>query len=364
MNHPLNPGTLVPACLVAFLCSQDQVRAATWSGGGPTNNWESPPNWAGSGKANAGDLLTFAGLVRPITNNDFTAGTSFAGITFASGAGAFTLGGNRIVLTGDVVNNGNVNSLQTINLAVQLSGNGNRIFQTATGPVEVGGLLSGTVGLVKSGNSDLTLSGLNSYSGPTSVTAGTLRVNGDQTAATGILTVDAGASLGGTGTIGGAATIAGIHVPGASPNDVGTQTFKGGLSYTATSLFSWTLGSESTTAGFDKIDGNGTLAVNGNAIFRVVLGSTLGVLNSNFWDVNRTWSTIFTGFTGGDFSNSRLQVFDSNGAPANTGGQGQFSISGTTLTWTAVPEPSAALAGLLLGAGLLRRRRAGTLDKS
>ena len=362
MNHPLNPGTLVPACLVAFLCSQDQVRAATWSGGGPTNNWESPPNWAGSGKANAGDLLTFAGSVRLFPNNDFNAATSFAGITFAIGADGFTLGGNRIVLTGDVVNNGN--NLQTINLAVQLSGIGNRTFQTATGPVAVGGLLSGTVGLVKSGNSDLTLSGLNSYSGSTSVTAGTLRVNGDQTAATGNLTVNDGASLGGTGTIGGAATIAGIHVPGASPNDVGTQTFKGGLSYTATSLFSWTLGSESTTIGFDTVAGNGTLVVDGNAIFRVVLGSTLGVLNSNFWDVNRTWSTIFTGFTGGGFSNSRLQVFDSNGAPANTGGQGQFSISGTTLTWTAVPEPSAALAGLLLGAGLLRRRRAGTLDKS
>jgi hypothetical protein len=37
---------------------------------------------------------------------------------------------------------------------------------------------------------------------------------------------------------------------------------------------------------------------------------------------------------------------------------GSFSLSGTTLTWSAVPEPTSALAGLLLGAGLLRRRRA------
>jgi MYXO-CTERM domain-containing protein len=32
-------------------------------------------------------------------------------------------------------------------------------------------------------------------------------------------------------------------------------------------------------------------------------------------------------------------------------------MTGTTLTWTAVPEPSSALTGILLGAGLLRRRR-------
>ena len=38
-------------------------------------------------------------------------------------------------------------------------------------------------------------------------------------------------------------------------------------------------------------------------------------------------------------------------------GHFSFTNSGTTLTWTAVPEPTSALAGLLLGAGLLRRRR-------
>jgi hypothetical protein len=37
--------------------------------------------------------------------------------------------------------------------------------------------------------------------------------------------------------------------------------------------------------------------------------------------------------------------------------EGYFSISGGTLKWTAVPEPTSALAGLLLGGGLLRRRR-------
>jgi uncharacterized protein (TIGR03382 family) len=36
---------------------------------------------------------------------------------------------------------------------------------------------------------------------------------------------------------------------------------------------------------------------------------------------------------------------------------GNFTIDGTNLQWNAVPEPTSALAGLLLAAGLLRRRR-------
>ena len=37
---------------------------------------------------------------------------------------------------------------------------------------------------------------------------------------------------------------------------------------------------------------------------------------------------------------------------------GSFTISGNNLQFTTVPEPTSALAGLLIGAGLLRRRRA------
>jgi hypothetical protein len=36
---------------------------------------------------------------------------------------------------------------------------------------------------------------------------------------------------------------------------------------------------------------------------------------------------------------------------------GSFSVSGNSLTWSAVPEPSNLLAGILAASALLRRRR-------
>jgi autotransporter-associated beta strand protein len=73
----------------------------------------------------------------------------------------------------------------------------------------------GGLSLVKTGTGTQTLAGANSYSGTTTVTSGTLLINGDQFSATGETLVNA-ATLGGTGTIGGAVTVAspGTLAPG------------------------------------------------------------------------------------------------------------------------------------------------------
>src|SRR5262249_4678649 len=93
------------------------------------------------------------------------------------------------------------------------------------------GSISGTGGLVKQGSGVFTLSGSNSYSGTTTVNAGTLLVNGTHTGG-GLYTIGDGSGtdiLGGNGTINAAVNIAanGVLSPGNSP---GILTINGNVS--------------------------------------------------------------------------------------------------------------------------------------
>ena len=96
---------------------------------------------------------------------------------------------------------------------------------------------SGTIGgagrLVKQGTGTLTLSGANTYIGPTDVNAGTLLVNGAHTGG-GIYTVASGATLGGTGTLNSVVALSGDISPGNSVGTLATgdQTWLDGGSFT------------------------------------------------------------------------------------------------------------------------------------
>lgn len=80
--------------------------------------------------------------------------------------------------------------------------------------------------LVKERDSVQALHGASDYSGATTVEAGTLLVNGDHGRARGPVTVNSGATLGGTGTIGGPVTVAGTLASGIDP---GTLTLNSDL---------------------------------------------------------------------------------------------------------------------------------------
>ncbi|MGN6311011.1 MAG: autotransporter-associated beta strand repeat-containing protein, partial [Xanthobacteraceae bacterium] len=87
--------------------------------------------------------------------------------------------------------------------------------------------------LVKAGAGKLTLSGINTYTGATTVNAGTLSVNGS-IASSSLTTVEAGATLGGNGTVGNALVNGGTLSPG---NSVGALTVAGNLVMTAASAY-------------------------------------------------------------------------------------------------------------------------------
>ena len=141
----------------------------TWSGSGGDANWSTAANWGGTAPS-ADDALSFGGASRLANTNDLSGGTSFAGIAFNSGAGAFTLAGNAITLGGNITNA--ASNTQTINLPLILSGT--RDFNASNGQIVVNGVLSGSGGLTKYGVQALTLSASNSYDGLTTISTGTV----------------------------------------------------------------------------------------------------------------------------------------------------------------------------------------------
>jgi fibronectin-binding autotransporter adhesin len=143
----------------------------TWNGAGTGDNWSTSANWVGS-SLNANAPLVFAGTTQLTNNNNTAANTEYSGITFNVSAGAFVIGGNAINLAGDIVNNST--SLQTVNTNLVMQTNIN--FSAASGNLAVGGAISGAFSLTKLGNETLTLSGTNSYTGGTNVTAGRLLI--------------------------------------------------------------------------------------------------------------------------------------------------------------------------------------------
>lgn len=78
------------------------------------------------------------------------------------------------------------------------------------------GLMFGSGRLQKTGAGTLSLLSANTYRGTTTLSSGGLYIEGNQAGATGALTVAQGATLGGKGTIGGATTISGNHRIGQS----------------------------------------------------------------------------------------------------------------------------------------------------
>ena len=228
-------------------------------------------------------------------------------------------------------------------------------------------------GLTKTGAGTLTLTGTSDYTGATNVNVGTLVVNGSL--ADTEVTVASGAKLAGSGTIGTdtnkAASVTiqagGTHSPGNSP---GSQTVNGDTTYADGSIFEWDIngntnasGDRGAAGGYDGVTVTGELTVDSGSTFKVIQNSGTD-FSMTFWDSNRAWDNIFSygSLDGGWTANTPVSIFDTAGAPVDVSTEGYFTMTGTTLNWTMVPELSNLLIGGLLGVGLLMRRRPAAKD--
>jgi autotransporter-associated beta strand protein len=145
------------------------LSVCVWDGGGANAYWKTAANWVGDVAPVAGDSLCFAGSVRTTTSNNFTAGTTFGSIEF--GASNFTLNGNSITLTGGITVDSTVtDSILSINVALGASTTINVIGTD----LSIADVISGNYGLTKTGTGSLTLGDTNTYSGGTTISAGTV----------------------------------------------------------------------------------------------------------------------------------------------------------------------------------------------
>jgi autotransporter-associated beta strand protein len=149
-----------------------------WTGSGTDANWQTTNNWIGANNPPiVGDTLFFDDVTQLNNTNNFAALTSFAGFTFNPTAGAFTLAGNQIDMTADIINNSP--NLETINLNLQFLATHNLTVTNPIGALSIGGVISGAGGLTKTGAGTLTLSGTNTYTGQTIVSSGVLSLTGN-----------------------------------------------------------------------------------------------------------------------------------------------------------------------------------------
>jgi autotransporter-associated beta strand protein len=150
----------------------DVTTYSTWHGDGTAGpNWSNSANWE-TGTPAAGNGLRFTQSAGSTTSNynDFPDGTRFNGIVF-SGPSSFNLQGHRVTLWGNLVNIST--ATQTVSLNLELDGAAST-FDADSGDIVVTGNISGSQGLIKTGDYKLTLSGTNTYTGGTTVSGGEL----------------------------------------------------------------------------------------------------------------------------------------------------------------------------------------------
>lgn len=180
-------------------------------------------------------------------------------------SGAVKLNGGDLEITGqDTIDN---------NIVLQTSGT-----ITNSQAVTLSGILSGTGAFTKAGSGALTLTGSNTHSGTTTITDGSLIVNGSA----GDITVDGG-TLGGSGTVGNVTVNSGgTLAPG---NSIGRLVVNGGVGFTSAAIYEVEVDGNGNS---DKIEATGSVSIDS--------GATVTVSAENGTDDGSTYapSTTYT----------------------------------------------------------------------
>ena len=346
--------------------------SSAWNGGGADGNWNTAANWNGVLPAN-GDLLTFAGGLRPNNTNNLL--TTVGQASF--GNGGFALSGNPVTLQWGLVNQTGNNSwgiastlLQpqsftssngTLTVSSTMNNGGFELALDGAGSHVLSGAVSGVGGLVKNGSGTTTLSALNTYTGGTVVHGGTLRL---------------GYNSGGSGTLQGTLTV--------NSNATAVTTVNNALGYSGANwvrTINLNFGTLQTTVATDNGWGttinltggtmsagvaNGYFAMGNGPVFNITGTNAPSVISANLTvrdtapgivfnvtrgsaatDLNITGKLLFSG-TGGIMLNGG-GIVQLTGANTYTGptavNGGTLLLNGSIASFTVTVATNATLAG-------------------
>ena len=313
---------------------------------------------------------TATGTLTVKTPNTYSKGTIINGGTLQ-----LSTSNNRLSTTGAITVGGGTLNLGTVTQTAgqvkitsgTITGSSGNSLSSSTGFDVEGGTISanlgGTAALTKSTTSTATIasSSVNTYTGTTSINAGTLAVSGSTSTSSAVTVAGAG-TLTGNGNLQGTVLVDGTVEPGTTTTPVTLST--GALTLDTNGVYIWNIndatGTKGANTGWDWVSANGAVTINATSskpyVIKLIGANTVAHfsnLNSYNWII--ATGTSVSGFAANKFTIDTTGFTNNNGAGAGTwavaqvgnsieiqftGGNPSISVTSSSISFGDVPSSS------------------------